>query len=286
MAEALDLSTKEAYHLVSFVHAGGAAYYTDWTSDVSFNGNDYISTPDMEVKLPANDGLFGEQVCNVAVPKTSGDATNDTFADRISNGQPHAETTVTVVEIVRPTVAGPSQNTNTLFVGEISRARRNFRKRRDKIQISALPIKSRLADISLGLPTMHHCINRLGDDGCKVDMTGSPRRVSAVITAIDGRKVTIQTNAAVEAQADRFYQRGFIQFEGLNVDTQDWRSADPLDFFMVRQVPDHWLNQVVVIVAGCDQTVETCRSRYSNEDNFNGVGIAMPAYNPNFEDAP
>jgi hypothetical protein len=285
MSDAIDLSTKETYQLVSFVHAGGAAYYTDWTSDVTFGANLYISTPDIEVKLPTNDGLFGENVCSVAIPLVTGNSANDTFAGRISNGQPHAQTEVTVSEILRPTTPGPSQTVNTLFVGAVTIVSSNYRQRRDKVQVKCMPIKSRVATVAMGIPCHHLCGNNLGDASCKVVLTGA-KSTPAIIASIDGREVTINTNATIQAQGDRFYHRGYLKFQNLFIGIQDWRSATPLVFNLVRQPPAHWVGQTILVVAGCDKSIETCRARFSNEANFLGLGFAMPSYHPNFEDAP
>jgi hypothetical protein len=40
----------------------------------------------------------------------------------------------------------------------------------------------------------------------------------------------------------------------------------------------------VTFVYGCDKTIESCRDQHSNEANFGGIGYALPAYNPHFED--
>lgn len=283
MSEAIDLSTKETYQLVSFVHGGGSSYYTDWTSDVDFGGNTYLSTPEMEVKLPINDGLFGENECRIALPISS-DSTD--FTVRVSNGQPHAKTTCTVREVLKPTIPGPSQTVNTLFVGAVHIVDSNHRQRQDKVMIRCLPIKARLATISMGIPCYHLCGNNLGDASCKVNLSTGQRTVAAVVETIDGREVTMETNGLLSASPDRFFHRGYIKFENLFISIQDWRSADPLKFFLVRQPPAHWDGATVSVVAGCDKSVETCRARFSNEANFLGMGYAMPSYHPNFEDAP
>lgn len=286
MSEALDLATKETYQLVGFVYGGGTAYYTDWTSDVPYNGNLYISTPDMEVKLPTNDGLFGEQPCNVSIPLVTGVSANDTFASRISNGQPHATIDCTVQEILKSTLPGPSQNVNTTFQGQVHDVNRNYRGRRDKVKMTCLPIKARLASIANGIPCHHLCSNNLGDASCKINLAVSNRSVSAVIASIDGREVTMAANGLLAGSPDRFFHRGYIKFENLYIGIQDWRSATSLVFNMVRQPPAHWDGETVLVVAGCDKSIEVCRARFSNEGNFLGLGYAMPSYHPNFEDAP
>lgn len=294
---AIDRSSKESYQLVSFVHAGGAAYYTDWTSDVDFGGNTYISTPDMEVKWPKNDGVFSTEAAKIALPLNSVDATNNTFAERISNGAPHAEVTCTINEVVKATVPGPAQALNKPVSGTVGRVRRNYLRKRNKIQIQVVPIKAQIADINMGVPCFHLCGNNVGDAACKVDMTADTRTVTVAISVIDGREITILTNATVEGKADFYYHRGYMQFEGLNVGIQEWRDTAPLTFFLTEQPPAHWAGENVTLLAGCDQSIDTCRTRFEapggapagtlgNEVNFNGKGIGMPAYHPNFEDAP
>lgn len=296
MSEAVELASKESYFLVSFEYAGGLGevFYTDWTSDVVFAGKIYLSTPDMEIDLPTNDGMFGEQVCNVSIPL---DPDPDHFTQRISAGLAHAPVTVTVREITRSTTPGPSQNVDKPFIGQIERSIRNTRGRVDKIKLQCLPVKARLADIALGVPTEVTCGNDLGDALCKVDLSDDNRTVSVVITTIDGQEVIISTNATVEGKPDRFFHRGFMQFEGLSITIRDWVDANPLTFELVEQPPDHWLGETVTLVAGCDHSIATCRTRFlppggapvgtqGNESNFNGRGFAMPTYHPNFEEGP
>ena len=284
MSEALDLATKETYQLVGFAHGGGTAYYTDWTSDVPYNGNLYISTPDMEVKLPLNDGLFGEQPCTVSIPLTVGVSDNDTFAARISNGQVHAAIDCTVQEVLKSTLPGPSQTVNNTFQGRVHDVDGNYRGRRDKIKMTCLPIKARLATIAMGIPCHHLCSNNLGDASCKINLSTSERAIVANVVSIDGREVTMDTNGLLSAATDRMFHRGYIKFENLYLGIQDWRDSAPLVFNMVRQPPAHWVGSNVLVVAGCDKSIEVCRARYANEDNFLGLGYAMPSYHPVFED--
>lgn len=286
MAEAIDQAAKEAYQLVELVSGSGSAYYTDWTSDVPFNGNDYISTPEIKVTPPENDGIFSNKSCDIELPLVSGNSQNDTLAERISNGQPHAPVTVICREIVRPTVAGPSQNINTFFVGQVSRARRHIRGLQNRIQVKCTSIKARIETVALGVAADITCDNLVGDARCKIDLGINDRRVPVVVASINGRELTIQANATVSGKADRFFHRGFAEHQGLNIGIREWRSADPLKFELVRQAPAHWVGASIVVVVGCDGSIETCRTRHNNESNFNGTGYGMPAYHPSFEDSP
>lgn len=283
MAEAVDLSAKRPWTLVRFVHDGGSKAVTNRDSDFLFSGINYLSEPELQVSLPENDGLFIASPCNIVLPLEA----DPDFTYRFSNGEPHAPTTVTVTEILKGDAEQITASTNifTAFKGLCVSARRNFRGRRELVQIQALPLKARLKSVALGLPCNHQCANRLGDAGCKVDLLLSNRTLSAEITSIDGAEVTIDT--MLTGLGDRFFQRGYMTFQGLPIGIQDWRdelNGDRLKFFMNRKPPEHWLNETVSIIAGCDKTQETCDGRYGNLVNFLGAGFSIPPYHPNFED--
>lgn len=292
MVTALERSSKESFQLVSFRHAGGAVYFTDWTSDYDFEGNEYLATPDLEVRLPKNDGLLGENVCTVTLPLSSDP---DDFTARISSASAFAPTVCTVVEITRPTTPGPSQVVDTVFIGDVQLVRRNLRNNRNRIRLSCTTIKSRLDTVSLGEPCNHTCTNDLFDARCKVDRT--IHAVNVVVASIDGARVTINTNPTVAGKADRYFHRGYLEYQGLRIGIRDWRSTSPTEFNLVRRAPSWWVGQTVVAVAGCDKSIQTCRDRFApiggvpagttgNESNFNGRGYAIPAHNPQFENSP
>ncbi len=283
MAEAVDLSAKRPWTLVRFVHGGGSKAATNRDSDFSFGGVTYVSTPDMVVRLPDNDGLFRESPCTIQLPLEP----DPDFTDRFTNGEPHASTTVTITEIIKGDAEDITASTNifTVFQGLCVSGRRNVRGRKDIIEIKALPLKARLKSVSLGVPCNHQCAHRLGDAGCKVNMAVSNRTQTPTITDISGAKVTV--SSIPTGLGDRFFQRGYMLFEGLPIGIHDWRdegNGDRLEFFMNRQPPANWDGEQVTIFAGCDKTQETCNGRFANLENFWGLGFAIPAYHPNYED--
>jgi hypothetical protein len=281
LAEAIDLSDKETYTLISLTWDGGARYWTDWTSDIQFEGNTYTALPEMEVKLPINDGVFAEQDARIAVP-LSADLSD--ISQRLTSGLPHQDVTLRIVEIIQGIEAGSQRTVNRPFLGTVVRGRRNYQRSRNRIVLQALPIKAQLESVSLGLPCNHQCVHNLGDAGCGVSLAiGSGNRFNVVVSAIDGKELTISTNASVAAKPDRFFQRGFLQFRSLNLSIFDWTSEDPTKFILRRQAPDFWVGQTAILIAGCDGSITTCRDRFDNEERFLGLGIKIPAYNPQFE---
>lgn len=287
MVEAIDLSQKKPFTLVSFVHGGGRKDVTNWDSDYSLGGIDYESVPAMTIQLPENDGIFSQGQLSVQMPL---DQDINDFTNRFTNSQPHAPTRVTVTEVIEPGAENPlaSININTVFKGEAIEGKRNVGGQRGIVSFQALPLKSILRTISLGLPCNHQCIHNLGDLGCKVDLTISNRRLFPTIASIDGSVVTVNNNGAIPTGLDnRFFQRGFMTFEGLNVTIHDWFNeiaGDRLEFFMMRRPPDNWVGGVATLFSGCDKSDEVCLNRYNNRENFDGIGYAVPAYHPQYED--
>lgn len=280
--EALNAPAKESWQLVQFLNAATGSLivaYTDRDSDYSFEGVDYTSVTAMEIGLPTNNGILDAQPCNIALPLF------DDFTTDISSGAAYAPVEVRVIEVVKS--EGYSTSYLRTFRGLIVGAKRNVEGRPRFIAISAIPVKARLQTVAMGLQCMHHCINRLGDGRCGITLLTSPKRDQLTILAIDGTKVTVDDADVVAGLEDRFYQRGYMSYGGLEIMVQTWRNeieGTKADFYLMRRPPTSWLGQTVTIYAGCDKTVETCRSRFNNEDHFNGVGYKMPAYHPSFED--
>lgn len=281
VVNALDAPVKETWQYVLFRNeTTGAvvAAYTDRDSDTVFEGQLYLSETRMEVQLPENDGLLTDSPCNFVLPLTAG------FTRDITSSSPYPRTVVDVVEFIR--ADGYASVALRTFSGLLVGFRRNHAGRKDYIALSALSVKSRLQGISIGEPCNHQCINRLGDGRCQVSMLGTPRRVTVTVDAIDGQQVTLGTSIATGLE-DRFYQRGYMVKDGLEISIQIWRNeveGDKQAFFMTRRPPTSWVGTQVTLFSGCDKTAGTCDTRYGNLEHFNGRGYHMPAYHPNFED--
>jgi len=278
---ALDAPVKETWQYVKFTNVTTSdvlAAYTDRDSDTDFEGQLYTSETSMEIQLPENNGLLNEAPCNIVLPVLAG------FLTDLTSGLPQPQVNVDVVEFVK--AEGYSSVVLRTFSGLVAGAKRNATGRKNYVSMSALPVKARLQTITLGEPCNHQCINRLGDGRCQVSFLGSPNRVLINLSDIDGTQVTVSTTIPSGLE-DRFYQRGFMSLDGLLIGVQIWRNeieGDKQIFFLNRRPPTSWIGPVITLFSGCDKTIETCRSRYANEDHFNGRGYHMPAYHPNFED--
>lgn len=102
------------------------------------------------------------------------------------------------------------------------------------------------------------------------------------ITALADRTATVSIGSSYNTD-DRYFERGFMSYQGLRIPIRIWRKATATVFTLIRRPPSSWLNKTVLVFAGCDKSTGTCDRRYGNLEHFRGNGYAIPAYNPWFE---
>ena len=277
MVKALVRPEKEGFVLVTFFHGTGAATqerYTD--SDLPFAG--FTVEPRMSLQIPSNEGTFDKRELRIVLP-------TDPFTTRASSGVPHSPIFVIVEEVTRGLFTGDQNTQKTLYRGRCVRTIKNYQGRANKVAFFCLPQKARL-DVQMGLPANHHCAWTLFKGGCGV--VQSSFELITEITSVDGAEVTI-IDGPVQAPAvgdPRYWKRGYMEKDGLRMAIRDYDGdTDDEVFFMARPVPSDWVggSNDILIVPGCDKTIEVCRSRYSAEEFFEGLGFAIPAYQPNIE---
>jgi len=281
MTRALAKPEKESYLLVEFRHgedAGSSERYTDFQQDTI----GFTSTPLMEVDIPDNTGTFDETETKIILPI-------DAFTDRLSDGLPHSPTYVKIEERTQGFVSGDEASVLILFRGQVKRVIRNYQGRTNMVAIFAVPAKSRL-NVPLGLQCNHHCERRLFSPGCGLLQVSFDQ--PGEIASIDGKEVTIVANAAIESPTapggtnDRFWERGYLEKDGLRIGIHIWTIADPKVFVLRKRPPADWIlagTGSVLFVPGCHGTIEDCRDVWDNEEHFLGLGYAMPDYSPNIE---
>lgn len=285
MTRAIARPEKERYLLVEFRYGIPSvptySRYTDWTQD-TFG---YTSTPTMEIELAENVGTFDDREVKIILPI-------DDFTGGVAKVWPHSPIFVTIEELTAGLFPGDAGSRRKLYRGRITRAVRNYQGRNDCVAFLSLPLKSRL-DIPMGLQCNHHCINRLFSPMCGLDQ--SLYQETGEIAAIDGKEVTFVSDPQIEdpfAPGDntRLWERGYLQRNGLKISIRIWNKADNPDLFVLRErAPDDWLlagPDSILLVPGCHKTIEDCRNVWDNEQGqggrggFNGLGYAIPAYNP------
>lgn len=288
MARALDDSKKESYTLVQFTINGTVYRYTNWATDIDPAGNNWISTPTLEVKWPKNTGTLQANGCIIRT-LVDANATMQGMVDLIlADGTPTPVVDVEIREVIKPVVIGDTATELVPFKGRVLRAVRNAGGRAKQVRFEVQNIKARL-DIPLGLPCNHHCVWQFMGKGCSVQSGVSSRGPQKVteqrvrtVSAINGKEVTVSSDPSLTGT--KSFRFGYAERAGVRIGILDWDSGDPTKIILRQQPPASWSGQSVTFVPGCDKTIETCRSAWSNEANFGGIGYALPAYNPHFED--
>lgn len=279
MTFSLDQSEKESFLLVSFAYGAGLAsraYYTNWSEDYGI----YVATPAMKVILPPNSGKFEDKPADISMP-------SDDFVDRLTDGMPHSEVTVQIDEMTRSLDGSSSAKRLVLFIGTVVSTVRNAERREGRV-IRARPAKEFL-DVQLGPPVDHQCWLTFNGPGCDggSPSAGAPSGLISTgdtIVSIEGRKITV--SAGPSHAVDHHYLNGYMERDGLRIKIRAYDAGvDDKVFYLSRQPPSEWEGQAVTIVAGCTKTKERC-AEWSNLDNFNGVGIAIPKWHPSYEDSP
>jgi hypothetical protein len=280
---ALSRPEKESYLLVEFRHGEDRAEierYTDFQRDTL----GFTSTPLMEVDLPPAGGEFGERETRIVLPL-------DAFTDRLSDGLPHSPTFVKIEERTHGLIAGDEASVLVLFRGQIERAVRNYQGRTNMVAVKALPLKSRL-DVRVGLQCNHYDEVRIF--GPMSGLTQSAHDQTGQIASLDGKEVTITTpNPAITAPTapggnnDRFWERGYLEKDGLRIAIHIWNRLDDPTVFVLRQrPPPDWVlagAASILFIPGTHCTLEDSRDVWDDEEHFLGLGYAMLNYNPIFE---
>ncbi len=276
-----DESEKRCFLLIAFRYGNPLSptfiRYSDYTDDVTSGGFTYSSIPEIRARIPAYTGGLTEETLLIEVPRNA-------FVDRLSNGEAHAPVDVTVVEVLDvASLATSAPHMDTLFKGRLTKAVRNYNKQKGIVGLFAQNWKGRLK-ASLGMPALNECVLTFGGKGCRVIVPTVPGEVTQIVD----NRLTIKKpggSASLDPVADRQWQWGYIEREGLRLTTRDWSNTSPENpdhFYLDDYAPQDWLNQAVTVVAGCSKLISGCRF-WLNEERFLGIGIAIPARHPVLE---
>lgn len=263
--------------LVQFKYGLTPTYrrYTNWTSDYvgAHDSATYLAVPKLDVKLPTYTGGVKEGEARIELPR-------DTFADRVSDGYPHAPVEVKVwEEVTGPALAADAQTLH-LFVGKMTKGIRNPSGKTGRVAIEAKNAKA-LLSVSMGLPCEDRCPWTFGDVyTCDVPGTIglSALKKTGTLTTITSRTVVI---TGLPARADRYWDAGFVELDDCRIKIREWISGTS---FILTDEPrsSDFLGATVTVAPGCNKTIARCRT-WSNEQQFGGIGYGIPSYHPLIE---
>lgn len=276
MPSEFDQPAHNAYWLVEFTWgASNVLRVTDWEDDVvEPNLGTFEALPTLEVRLPTKTGALDEQPLELVVLRST-----KTLFEDLTKGEPFATVTVKVYESAF-TPGGTTPATVVYhYEGRISQVVRNFQNRAEQVKIEALSVKSEL-DVPLGLPATPQCPWTLGDGvNCLAALPNTNGTVNQAYT----QKIIEITGLSPPGGDVRYYERGYLELDGLRIGIRRWVSTDPTTFHLRQKLPAAWIGLSVRVVPGCDKTIETCRARWGQEERFAGFGYSIPDYQPNYE---
>lgn len=287
MATAAGSPEKQSYTLLTIRHGDKDApsfeRYTDWGRDVE----NFVSTPSMGIELPDNEATFEASECKILMPL-------DDFTFVVASGLPHSPMFVQIEEVTAGLNIGDAGSRKTLFRGRVTRTIKNFQGQNNIVAFFALPAKARI-NVAMGLQCNHHCSHRVFSRGCGLNI--NLHALTGQIDAMDGKVVTVSTATIIAPSApggdnSRFWERGYLERDGLMIGIHIWKLSDPTTFVLRRRPPNSWLlagTGSIKFVPGCHKTIEDCRDVWDNEQGQSGsggflaLGYAMLPYNPMFQ---
>lgn len=260
---------KRSVMLVKFTTDDGATTYrvTDHVSPVDLFGDLYASLPKMEVDLASNTGGLNDNPHGITMPVNS-------FTQSFSIGEAHP---FIDIEIREKIIGEVHSSAEIVFEGRATRSIRNYNGSPSAVRINATTWKSRM-QVPLGIQANPGCIWTFTGRGCELAPT-TGLETNRQIIDVDKQTVTFASLAA--PADDGRYRRGYVEINGLRIGIREHTTALGTSVILVREPPRSWLGRTGVIVkAGCDKNIVTCRTRWSNEDQFMGCGFAIPKYHP------
>jgi hypothetical protein len=279
-----------AYLLMTFVQGGVTYRLTDWTEELTYDGQVYDPWPALQVKIPPNTGTLGEKSLTVEFP-VGRDAVFDSWVD----GTPQAPVTVGVREITvsqGPIDSAGCAKGQAISFGSAWRLMRGAKSRASSATVSALEfhsIKSRLA-IPMGIAAYPRCAWTFGDGNCGLDVDALEE--TATVDGVARKRILLtdpdDSAVVIGKSPARYWHRGSVTKGGLTLSIRDWQ-ADSYEIELVREPPASWLGAAVTLRPGCVKAIgaspstgNDCRG-WANEERFGGFGAAIPAYDPGGE---
>ena len=114
------------------------------------------------------------------------------------------------------------------------------------------------------------CSANLGDQRCAVALTAPPMRVSARVVSVEG---ATGLKVSATGRPDGWFSGGGLYAGARRLGTiRDHSGRDGVEMISVWAPlsPAPAVGDALELVAGCDKSFETCRTKFANQPNFRG----------------
>lgn len=241
--------------------------YTSYDQGLTIAGDTWSSQVRMEVIAGEQDGSAGDKSWTVKLPPIAP-------LDAMVLPYPHAVVTCNIYS-TDPTVLDGSQK-QLEWSGKIIKTTSAPSNVAGIVEAEVGGWKSDI-QYGVGVEARDRCSNIHGASPCCFDLT--PHRQTATVTDVSGMTLTAPTITTPSGYTN-WWEAGSVNVGGLNIKI---RGVTAGVFRMSRPVPPGWLGAAAVFTPGCLKRVPDCDER-DNISNYMGIGIGIPAYNPETDD--
>lgn len=323
MSFTLVQSFKESIPLFRFNFGTQVIRATTWKSPILWKGEVYKPEPGIECRLPKQGSGLSEEEATLEVPTLRSIVHPELSSMAIQMSKPRAlpTTRVMVMNLLRSGVESKLLYLYEGKLEKVTR-NPDGKKSIVRLTLKS-ELASGLDTISLGRSCDPECGVIFGSAGCWVDNTqffnpangsvGSPGNSLAHFQKVRRAKVIASFNApynsrevsllldttapehagmgvapyaayaqlTITQQSLDWWVRSYLEKDGVRVTIQQWKQNSAL-FVLNRIPPESWDGARLTLVPDCTRTPTACSAR-QNSDNFGGLGIGIPAYNPTLE---
>lgn len=268
----------------------------DGNSPVPFQGGLYLADSNLEFEISEATGGLDDEASKIRGDLNSPVTVWADFLRGCSSSDPWGATSIEVIEVLVSKDTGVPVEPRWLFVGRVRTATRNAEDLKGKVELLCDWEKSTF-DETFGIQTNAECGNRYGGRGCGLAISAYPNGNGFQewhnVRLLFGTGTSVYANAnsgdPTEQAAITFalfekWSRGFL----LDPETGSrllikQHVVNSNRLVLVSSPPASWeysvSNKVLQLWPGCKKDKGACGIR-GNLANFNGLGLATPAYNP------
>lgn len=293
MSDLLNLSAKPHAILVTFLWPAptgdefgdivlegdfNTARYTNWTEDLSVDGETFVTVPQLGVDIGESTGRMDDGEHRIDMPLVLDNGDDAVPLDTLTSQAAHERVEVTIEEVM------PGDDTTRRILGHglVKTARRGrLGKSAAQGVLTISTVKHRLRNRRFGMLVTDRCPWRFGDENCKVEIVRvglegthvepSAQQESGTISAMSGNLITV--SGLTTTTEDLHWYLGWAQVAGLRLRIHAYSSGST--FGLARRPPASWNGATVTMTPGCAKTPERCKY-WDNILNFGAIGFQMP----------
>ena len=187
-------------------------------------------------------------------------SSSNLLARRYVNIVPGQKATLTIFRLHRP---DPAQELRTIFKGVVKSV--GFDQLGARASIVVLPLTEALSRSAPRIVFSSTCNHILYDSRCKVNSTLF--RFQGTVSLVNGNQITVP---GLNANGDGWATGGYCTLSGADFRTINDHTGDVITLLQPFPSGTPTIGQAIEIFAGCDRSLETCVSKFSNEANFGG----------------